>query len=220
MEVKQEVTEKVNESKPEILEDTKIEKEDTKTEIKKKKVKDDKLSEEIEVPEGIMVSVDDDKLIMKKENKEIKRGLHALIDVKVEGNKIVLTANRNRRIERKLFGTFKSHINNMIKGLTEGFTYKLQIANVHFPMNVSHDKENNELVVKNFLGEKKDRRIKLVDDVDVKIDNEVIELNSFDIEKAGQTATNIEKGTRVRNKDRRIFQDGIFLVSKPRREFM
>ena len=32
----------------------------------------------------------------------------------------------------------------MIKGLTEGFKYKLQIANVHFPMNVSHDKENGE----------------------------------------------------------------------------
>jgi len=206
--------------KPEVeeqkVEDSKTENEDA----KKEKTKDKKLYEEFEIPEGIIANLEDDVLIMKKDDKELIRKLPALITIKVEGNKIILSAARNRRIERKLFGTFKSHIKNMIKGFTEGFKYKLQIANVHFPMNVSHDKENNELIVKNFLGEKKDRRIKLVEDVNVKIENENIELESFDIERAGQVATNIEKGTRVRNKDRRIFQDGIFLVSKPRREFM
>ena len=118
-----------------------------------------------------------------------------------------------------MFGTLKAHFNNMIKGLTEKFKYKLQIANVHFPMNVSVDKNANELVVKNFLGEKKDRRIKLVEGVDVKVNGEVIELESINIEKAGQCAANIEKGAKVRNKDRRIFQDGIFIVEKPGRTF-
>jgi large subunit ribosomal protein L6 len=87
-------------------------------------------------------------------------------------------------------------------------------------MNVSHDKAENVLVVKNFLGEKVDRRIKLVEGVDVKVDKEIIELESHDREKAGQCAANIEKGTRVRNKDRRVFQDGIFIIEKPGRRFM
>ncbi|MEK6830637.1 MAG: 50S ribosomal protein L6, partial [Nanoarchaeota archaeon] len=70
------------------------------------------------------------------------------------------------------------------------------------------------------LGEKKDRRIKLLPNVEVKLDKDVIELKSFDIEKAGQSATNIEKGTKVRNKDRRVYQDGIFIIEKPGRSYL
>lgn len=186
----------------------------------KEKSGNKKLYEEFEIPQGIMISLDDGILIMKKDDKKIIRKLPALISAKLEDNKIILSARRNRKIERKLFGTFKAHIRNMIKGLIEGFKYKLQIANVHFPMNVSYNKESNELIVKNFLGEKKDRRIKLVPDVEVKLINDIIELTSFDIDKAGQTATNIEKGVRVNKKDRRVFQDGIFLISKPSKEFL
>ena len=186
----------------------------------KDKKKEKRLYEEIEIPEGITVNISRNEISMKKDDKEIIRKIVPLVNVKVDGNKIQVSADRMRKTERKLFGTMKAHIKNMIKGLTEGFTYKLQIANVHFPMAVSHDKENNELVVKNFLGEKKDRRIKLVKGVEIKIDKEIIELTSYDIEKAGQAATNIEKGARVRNKDRRIYQDGIFMIEKPGRVYL
>lgn len=180
----------------------------------------DKLYEEIDIPKGISASVEEDVLIMKKNDKELKRKLIALIDVKVKGDKIIVSSDRVRKIERRLFGTFKAHVRNMIKGLEDGFMFKLQVANVHFPMNVSFDKENNEFVVKNFLGEKKDRRIKLLEGTDVKIDKETIEITSHDIEKAGDAATRIEKGTKVRNKDRRIYQDGIFIVEKPGRVYL
>jgi len=204
-------------SSPENVEDTKTE---NKTETKKPSRDKDNLYEEIEIPEGVSASIEDYVLIMKKDDKELRRKLVALIDVKVEGNKVIVSAERSRKIEKSLFGTFRAHINNMIKGFGEDFTYKLKIANVHFPMNVSVDKGKKELVVKNFLGEKKDRVIKLLDEVDVKVDNEDVIVTSYDIEKAGHMATKIEKGTKVRNKDRRIFQDGIFLISKPNKEFM
>ncbi len=179
-----------------------------------------KLYEEIEIPEGINVAIEDERLVMKRDDTELKRVLNPLIGLKVEERKIIVKARKMTRRERKVFGTFKAHIKNMIKGLTEGFRYELQIANVHFPMTAHYDKENNELIVKNFLGEKKDRRIKLVEGVNIKVDKNVIEINSPDIEKAGQTAANIEKGTRVRGKDRRIFQDGIFIVEKPGRRYL
>ncbi len=184
------------------------------------KMKGKDLREEIEVPEGINASLEDSKIIMKKNSDELERKFDRAIDVKVEGNKIILTSKKSTKNEKKIFGTIKAHIKNMIKGLTEKFQYKLQIANVHFPMNVSYDKENNALIVKNFLGEKQDRKIKLIDGVDVKVDNDIIELESINIEKAGQCAANIEKGTKVRNKDRRIFQDGIFIIEKPGRSFL
>jgi len=178
------------------------------------------LREEIEIPEGIIVTIEENKIIMKKDNNELQKRLDKRVKVKLEGKKIILESKQTTKNDRKMFGTIRAHINNMIKGLTEKFRYKLQIANVHFPMNVSYDKEKNMLIVKNFLGERKDREIKLVEGVEVKVGKDDIELESIDIEKAGQCAANIEKGTRVRNKDRRIFQDGIFIIEKPGRKFI
>ena len=186
------------------------------------------LREEIEIPEGINANIDGDRIILKKveagsekseDDHELERRLDKRVETKIEGNKVILESKQTTKNDRKMFGTMKAHINNMVKGLTEKFKYKLQIANVHFPMNVSHNKENNTLVIKNFLGEKQDRIIKLIEGVNVKIDKETIELDSIDIEKAGQCAANIEKGAKVRNKDRRIFQDGIFITEKPGRKF-
>jgi len=177
------------------------------------------LHQEIEIPEGINAIIEGDKIIMKKGNDELERILDAKIKTNIEGNKIIMDIKNPSKNHKKMFGTIKAHINNMIKGLTEKFKYKLQIANVHFPMTAEIDKDKNELVVKNFLGEKQDRRIKLVEGVDVKVDKEHIEIESINIEKAGQCAANIEKGAKVRNKDRRIFQDGIFIVEKPGRTF-
>ena len=182
--------------------------------------KKENLYEEVKIPEGIDANIEDDVLIMKKDNKEIKRKLIALINFKLEDNKIIISAKRSRKIEKRLFWTFKAHINNMIKGLTEGFTYKLKIANVHFPMNVKYENSRNELIIKNFLGEKKDRIIKLFPEVKVKVDDDEIVLDSYDIEKVGNAATMIEKGARVRNKDRRIYQDGIFIIEKPGRVYL
>lgn len=178
------------------------------------------LHEEIEIPEGINAVIENNEMIMKKDNDELRRRLNVLIDVKVEAGKIILEAKKASKRERKIFGTMKAHFNNMIKGLTEKFRYKLQAVSVHFPMNVSVDKEKNELVVKNFLGEKTDRIIKLIPGVDVKVDKDMIEIESVDIEKAGQCAANIEKGARVKNKDRRVYQDGIYIIEKPGRVFL
>jgi len=184
------------------------------------KTKPTELRQEIELSEGINANIEGKFIILKKEDKEIKRKLNPIINTKIEGNKLILSATKINKTTKKMFGTMKAHINNMIRGLTEGFKYELKVANVHFPMNVSYDKATNELIVKNFLGEKKDRKIKLVDNINVKIDKDTIEINSYDIEKAGQAATNIEKGAKVRNKDRRVFQDGIFITEKPRRKFI
>lgn len=175
------------------------------------------LHEEIEIPEGIEAIIEGLEIILKKDRSELKRKLNPTITTKIEGNKIILDSKKASKKEKRILGTIKAHINNMILGLNEKFKYRLQIANVHFPMNVSIDKEKHELVVKNFLGEKIDRRVKLPKECDVRVEKDIIEIESENIEKAGQCAADIEKRTRSKNKDRRVYQDGIYIIEKPGR---
>jgi large subunit ribosomal protein L6 len=175
------------------------------------------LHEEINISSGVGVNVtiEGDKIILTKDNKEVKRKLNNRINVKTEGNKIVLSSKKVTKREKKILYTLKAHIKNAFEGLTSGFKYKLQAVSVHFPMTLEVDKTKNQLLVKNFLGEKKPRVIKIIPGVEVKVNKDHIEVESVDIEKAGQVAANIEKGTRIRFRDRRIFQDGIFITEKP-----
>ena len=80
---------------------------------------------------------------MKKDSDMLQRKLDVKIKTSIEGDKIILEVKNATKNHKKMFGTIKAHIKNIIRGLTSGFKYKLQVANVHFPMNVSHDKERN-----------------------------------------------------------------------------
>ena len=100
----------------------------------------------------------------------------------------------------------------MLDGLSEGFKYKLKICSGHFPMSVNV--EGSKLKIKNFLGEKIPREATLLKGVKVEVKGNEISLEGSDIEKLGQTASNIEQSTRITNRDRRVFQDGIYIVEK------
>ncbi len=169
--------------------------------------------EKIEVPEGIAVEISGDEIKMRKGEKEAKRHFEGF-SVKKDGNEIIISCEKSTKKEKKLIKTLKAHIVNTFSGLEKKYEYKLQICAVHFPMNVAVDKARNEVVIKNFLGEVKPRIAKIVRGVEVKVDKEIISVSGESKEDSGQTAANIERATRVTNRDRRTFQDGIFLVSR------
>src|SRR3989344_1644060 len=68
--------------------------------------------------------------------------------------------------------------------------------------------------IKNVLGEKIPRKVNLMPGAAVKVDGSTITVESPDIEKAGQVAADIEQATRRPGFDRRIFQDGIYIIEK------
>lgn len=110
-------------------------------------------------------------------------------------------------------GTWKAHLNNMIKGVTDGFTYNLKAFYSHFPMTMSV--KGNKLVVNNYFGERVPRTANILPGVDVKVQKKVeVVVSGIDKEAVGQTAANIERCTTVKNRDRRVFQDGIYLLEK------
>jgi len=72
--------------------------------------------------------------------------------------------------------------------------------------------DENQVTIGNFLGEKIPRRAKILEDVKVTLDKDFLIVEGLNKEKAGQTAANIEKATRITKRDRRIFQDGIYMI--------
>jgi len=169
-----------------------------------------KVLEIIEIPEGIEVEIKDRVIKVSKNSEKLERKIE--YNVRKENNKLILECENATKREKKLIKTTAAHIRNLIEGLEKKFVYKLQICSVHFPMNVSVS--GNELIIKNFLGETKERKAKILDGVEVTIEGDIISVKSGDKEKAGQTAANIEQATRIKNRDRRIFQDGIFIIEK------
>jgi large subunit ribosomal protein L6 len=175
---------------------------------------------EIEAPSGIEVSLNGREVTMKKDSKEQKIIIGRIIKVEKDGNKIIISAKNAGKDERREFGTAKSHLKNMIEGFEKGYEYELEICNVHFPMTVTFDKAKYEFIIKNLLGEKSPRTIKISSKVEVEIKAPVIRLKSYDLDLVGQAAANLEKVSRIRNRDRNKFQDGIFITKKPGRTFL
>lgn len=175
------------------------------------------MEKKIKIPEGVEIKVEGFKVMVKGPKGELERDFTSplyrnYIEIKVEGENVVVKSSVDKRKIKAMVGTIAAHIRNMIKGVTQGYVYKLKAVYVHFPMTV--EVKGDEILIKNFLGEKMPRVAKIVGNVTVKVQGQEIIVEGIDKEAVGQTAANIEQATRVTNLDRRIFQDGIYLVSK------
>ena len=115
--------------------------------------------------------------------------------------------------------TICSHIDNMINGVTKGFKYKMRFCYAHFPINCSsvNNGSKETVEIRNFLGEKRVRRIELLEGVkyvktaDVK---DQIEISGIDITKVSLSCARIAQSTCCRKKDIRKFLDGIYVSEK------
>ncbi len=176
-------------------------------------MKIEKLEQVVEVPEGTTASVANNGVAIKGKKGEMHRKFSdPKVEINMAGKNIALHAKNATRREKKRIFSYVVHIKNMIKGVNEGHLYKLKICSGHFPMNVSISGE--QFSVKNFLGEKIPRVLKIKKGAAVKVEGTDVTVESVDKEIAGQTAADIEKLTTIKGRDLRIFQDGIYIVEK------
>jgi len=124
----------------------------------------------------------------------------------------MLTTDLKGKKGKRFLYSIQSHIKNLVLGAAEGHSYVLKICASHFPMNVAV--QNKQLIVKNMLGEKFPRTLPLKEGVSVKVEGDKIIVESADVEIAGTTASDIEKLAKRASFDPRIFQDGIYIISK------
>ncbi|MCW4020115.1 MAG: 50S ribosomal protein L6 [Candidatus Bathyarchaeota archaeon] len=167
----------------------------------------------VEVPDDVTVSLEGKTVEVRGEKGRLLRDFsHAPISIQREDGEIIVSAPWARRKTAALVGTICSHINNMIKGVTKGFTYKLKIVYAHFPITVRV--EGDRIVIENFIGERNPRKSKIVGDTKVTVKGDDVFVQGVNIEDVSQTAANIEQATRVKEKDPRKFLDGIYVYEK------
>jgi len=175
------------------------------------------LQQQIELGEGIEASISEGELKIKGPKGEFSRKFNNPgIKMEIKDKSIIISSKLTSKREKKIIGTIKAHIKNIIKGCTEPYVYTLKICSGHFPMNVALNKD--ELVVKNFFGEKHPRVLKIKPGAEVKVEGDLINITGVDKEVCGQIAANIEKLTKRTAYDRRIFQDGIYIIKKDQKE--
>ena len=171
------------------------------------------LKKEIELPSGIQVKIDGGEVIVKGPKGENSRIFtYPRMKMSVLDNKIILSVRKADKKDKTMLGTFNAHVRNLVRGVEEGFTYKLKICSGHFPMSVKA--ENNTVVISNFMGEKLSRKAKILPEVQVTIQGDIITLTGPNKEMVGQSAANIELATRRTGFDKRIFQDGCYIIEK------
>nr|WP_321497524.1 50S ribosomal protein L6 [uncultured Methanolobus sp.] len=167
----------------------------------------------IAIPEGVTVTMQGKLLSVTGPKGKIERDFwYPDVKVEVTGSAIIVDSTVMKKTQKAMVGTFASHINNMVKGVTEGFEYRMKVVYSHFPMQLKV--EGNKLVINNFLGEKKPRTAKILGDTKVKASADEVIVTGFNKEDVGQTAANIEQTTRIKRFDPRVFQDGIYTVEK------
>ena len=167
----------------------------------------------VEVPEEVNLTLDGHKVAVTGTNGTVTRDFgHTKLNLSYQDNTLRIWVENPRKKQASLVNTLASHVKNMMKGVTEGFTYKLKIVFIHFPMTVNV--QGNKVVINNFVGERRARVAKIRGNVKVSVQGDDIIVTGNDIEMVAQTAANIQESTKIRNKDLRKFLDGIYVYDK------
>lgn len=172
-----------------------------------------KIEQIIEMPSGVTAAIASGIMKVTGPKGEVARPMKdPSIKITVKENQVTILCAKGAKRQKRVINSFAAHLRNMIEGVQRPYQYKLKICSGHFPMTATISGE--QFIIKNFLGEKSPRTLKLKKGVTVKIDGDQILVESSDRELAGQQASDIELLTAKRNRDLRVFQDGIYMIEK------
>jgi large subunit ribosomal protein L6 len=169
----------------------------------------------VDLPAGVQLSVAARTLRAKGPLGTAERPFPAdVLDLAVDGPAVTLTIKLppTRKRSRALLRTWAAHVANLAGGVSRGVEARLKVVAAHFPMKVQVRGE--ELVIENFLGEKHPRLTRLLPGTKAQVEGDIVTLSGWDVEQVGQSAANVERVTRIRDYDPRVFQDGIYLIER------
>lgn len=173
----------------------------------------EKFQEEIIIPEGIKITQKKHMLTFEGPLGKTFKSFRAIpVNIEIKEDKVILKAIGSRKRDYSILHTARSIIRNICEGLIEGYTIKMKVVFAHFPITVKV--EGKKILIENFQGERAARTTKIVGNTKVIPKGEDVILTNEVWTDITQTAANIELKTKVKNKDHRVFLDGIYVYQK------
>ena len=157
------------------------------------------------IPDGVNVHLDGNKVTVKGPGGEVQRSFPRVITVKVDGKTVEVSGEG-----KALVNTVDAIIQNMLFGAKNGYKRNLKLLYAHFPISV--EVKGKDITIKNFLGEKMPRKTKLVGSTKVEAKAQNVTISGPDKEAVGQTIANMRIALKIKDKDGRVFQDGLYDV--------
>ncbi|MEX0910152.1 MAG: 50S ribosomal protein L6 [Candidatus Paceibacterota bacterium] len=162
----------------------------------------------LNIPKGVTVTKEGDVLTVKGPKGELTRTFKPLIEIKIEGDAIFFKPIKESILAKALWGTYASHVTNMIIGVTEGFQKKLIIEGVGFKSNVQGDKLVLDLGFSHQVEEI------IPQGLTVTAEKNIVTISGFDKELVGQFASTVRlhkktepyKGKGIRYEDEKVLR--------------
>jgi len=180
------------------------------------------VSRTIDIPDGVKISLEARKINISGVKGTLKKKFtHSLFEGKLNKKsrnlKIRIWLGNKKQISR--LNTITSHILNMIFGVTYGYQYNMKMVYAHFPINLTTILEGKGVEIRNFLGERRVRRVLMAQGVvckKIETEKDEIAVSGLDINLVSLSASLIQQSCLIKNKDIRKFLDGVYVVKKGR----
>ena len=172
-----------------------------------------KFETEVDIPQNVNVTLKN--FMMRVEGplgKTHKNFKKIPVDIQINNDKIMLKALGERKKYYAILNTSKSLIQTLCDGVINGYTIKMKIVYSHFPITVKV--EGKKVLIENFQGERAYRVSKIWNDTKVTPKGDDVIITGHVLTDVTQTAAEIELNSKVKNKDHRVFLDGIYKYSK------
>ncbi|MFA6214015.1 MAG: 50S ribosomal protein L6 [Candidatus Micrarchaeia archaeon] len=159
----------------------------------------------MKAPEGTKISVAGNTVTVSGAKGTLTRDFaHPDVAIAMKGGELAVSG------PLVMVNTIEAHVQNMAEGTAKGYSKKIKILFSHFPIAV--EIKGREMLIKNFLGEKQPRRVRIMGDVKVESKGQEVTISGISKDDVGQTFANIKSATKIRNRDSRVFQDGFYEV--------
>jgi len=140
----------------------------------------------IKIEDDVKVNLNDHTLEVKGPKGTLEQKIHSHISLDIKDDEILVKVrNPKEKKDRALWGLFRVLINNMVQGVKEGFEKKLEINGVGYKAKVS----GNKLTLN--LGYSHPIEYSFPEDIEIKVDKNIISVAGPDRQKVGQVAAEI-----------------------------
>lgn len=139
----------------------------------------------LEIPANTEVTVAEGTISVKGPQGELSKPVHSLVDVQVVDNTVTVAPKNNSRLARSLWGTFASHVRNMVTGVNEHYKKVLVLEGVGYRVETSGN------TLKLTVGYSHPVEMEIPEGIAVEVQKNVITITGADKERVGQFAAEV-----------------------------